>query len=686
MKRTLILTAAIVVSFAGLLGKITPSRAQESKFHHTENAISNQYIVVLDPETSASQVSSTAQSLAATYGGQVGHIYEHALKGFSLETSEATAINLSNDSVVEYVEEDGLVTVTGTQLTPPSWGLDRIDQRNLPLNTAYTYKPTGRGVNAYVIDTGIRPTHQDFHGRAFVAFDATGGNGIDCLGHGTHVAGILGASSYGVAKGVTIYGVRVLTSCNLEPGSISNIIAGVDWVTEHRINPAVVNVSLSAGAISTSLDTAVLNSINSGLTYVIGAGNEGTTITSSPARVAAALTVGATDDSDQRAVFTTLSSSNFGPLLDVFAPGKFITSTWYNSDTAVETISGTSMAAPHVAGIVAQYLQLNPTASPATVHAAIVNNATTGVVVNPGTNTPNRLAYSNFLSEPPQATSTDFDADGKADVAVWRPGTGDWHILFSATSTTSQVQWGAGSLNDQIVPGDYDGDDKADRAVWRPGSSGVWSIINSSNNTQRYEYWGTSGDIPVPADYDGDTITDIAVWRPSNGVWYIIESSTSNPRYETFGTSGDKPIAGDYDGDGKADVAVWRPSNGIWYILNSSTGTVRYETFGGASFNDVLVPADYDGDVSVDVAVWRPSSGIWYILQSTTGTVRYETFGLSSDIPATADYDGDGKNDVAVWRPSNGIWYIIGSSTSTVIYQTFGTSGDVPIPSAYNRY
>jgi hypothetical protein len=458
------------------------------------------------------------------------------------------------------------------------------------------------------------------------------------------------------------------------------IIAGVNWVTANRIDPAVANVSLG-GPTFTALNSAVANSIASGVTYVIAAGNDGINASSvSPARVTAACTIAATDDTDTRAVYTALSSSNFGSVVDLFAPGKLIVSAWHDSDTAESTIGGTSTAAPHVAGIAAQYLQLNPGASPATVCGAIVNNATTGVVNNPGTGSPNLLAYSNFLAAPPKVTNTDFDADGIADFAVWRPSTGDWHLFFSATSTSSQVAWGSGALSDQIVPGDYEGDGKADRAVWRP-STGIWYIIDSSTNTQRFVTWGTSGDIPVPADYDGDKITDLAVWRPSSGIWYITPSSTGTPQYVTFGTFGDKPVAADYDGDGKTDVAVWRPSDSTWYILNSSTGIVRYEVFGGASFSDVLVPADYDGDVSADVAVWRPGNATWYILQSTTGTVRYETFGLSADIPVAADYDGDGKSEVAVFRPSTGVWWILGIGSAT-----WGTSGDIPIPSAYNRY
>jgi subtilisin family serine protease len=718
-KKFFVIALAIGASALALLIQPARSGAQGSKFRRTENAVPNQYIVVLKSDTEQSLVNSTTQSLAESYGGQVRFVYEYALKGFSVTMTEESAMALSKDELVEFVEENGSVSINTTQFGP-TWGLDRIDQRLLPLSNSYTYDNRGTGVNAYIIDTGIRPTHAEFApaGRAIAAVDYAPPEGCpecgggcsllrpiiceasskpetqdvttlnsDCHGHGTHVAGTVGGINYGVAKNVKLFGVRVLNCSG--SGTYESVIAGVNWVTAHHQafpGPAVANMSLG-GAANASLDLAVNNSINSGVTYAVAAGNgNGVTgvdaSTVSPARVANACTVGATAINDQRAGF-----SNFGSLVDIHAPGVNVTSAWNTSDTATNTISGTSMATPHVAGVAALYLQTYRTASPATVCGAIVNNSTFGVIGGMPGNTANRLLYSRFfpVAQAPRATSTDFDGDVKADLAVWRPSTGVWHILYSLSGTSSATQWGL--ADDKIVPGDYDGDGKADVAVWRP-STGIWYIVSSSSGAQRYDPWGTAGDIPVPADYDADGRTDLAVWRPSTGIWYIVNSSSGLERYEAWGLGslGDKPVAADYDGDGQADLAVWRSSEGQWYIRNSSDGSTTGVQFGGSSFNDVLVPSDYDGDGKADIAVWRPGDGVWYILNSSTGAVRYESWGLSGDLPVAADYDGDGKSDVAVWRPSTGIWYIIQSSNGAARYESWGTSGDVPIPSAYNRY
>src|SRR5918994_7379122 len=380
-----LLAAALLVCLA----VAAPSAAGEIRAA-TQVSTAGSYIVVFkaDAVRAATEahsqrplVAAAAGNLARAHGGNVTFVYQHALKGFAARLSSDRAAALAADPRVAYVEPDQVVHASQT---PATWGLDRIDQRDLPLNNTYNFNDTGAGVHAYIIDTGVRGTHQEFTGRMGIGADFVGdGNGTnDCHGHGTHVAGTTGGTTYGVAKQVTLHAVRVL-SCS-GSGSNAGVIAGVDWVTANSPSPAVANMSLGGGA-SSALDNAVTNSVNSGVSYAVAAGNSNTNAcNSSPARAVAANTVGATTSSDARSSF-----SNYGTCLDIFAPGSIITSAWSTSDTATNTISGTSMASPHVAGAIALYLQTNPGASGSTVTQELVNNSTTGKVTSPGTGSPN---------------------------------------------------------------------------------------------------------------------------------------------------------------------------------------------------------------------------------------------------------------------------------------------------------
>jgi len=397
-------------------------------------SIPGQYIVVFqDDLVSAAGVHATAAELATTLGGELLHTYDAALNGFAvkLPTAVITAAltTLQNDARVSYVEPDQMIfldpidiadaltntiamdmgaeavsaaTVDGadTTQTNPVWNLDRIDQRNLPLNNQYIYNSTGSGVRVYIIDSGIRISHSEFQGRASYGTDLVDGSlpADDCNGHGTHVAGTVGGRTYGVAKGVQLIAVRIFDCSGGSPRS--RTIAAVNWVTSQRqANPKtlmVVNMSIGGPILTGSLDTAVQNSINAGITYAIAAGNDNIdACTQSPAHVAAAITVGATAANDGRVNF-----SNFGSCLDLFAPGVSVLSASHINDTATRLYSGTSMAAPHVAGVAALYLQSNPAATPAQVANAIINNAITNVVSTPGTGSPNRLLFSLIGSAP----------------------------------------------------------------------------------------------------------------------------------------------------------------------------------------------------------------------------------------------------------------------------------------------
>lgn len=452
MLALLLVTAFLYGALFAPLSIKSPALAATSKFQTAANPIPNRYIVVLattdlspiaapaptpvaaTPRTAArastfslesssmsdiaepmpeDPVAVTATELTSTYGGSFSRTWSAALKGFLLNATEAQAIAMSGDSKVAFITQDGAIIV-GTPDTTPivmtigpdgepnprpyAWGLDRIDQHSLPLDDLYAYNNDGMGVNAYVIDTGILTTHWEFRGHASAIYDALEGEGttgVDCNGHGTHVAGIIGGRTFGVAKNVRLFSVRVM-NCQ-GTGAWSDVINGVNFVTWHYKQPAqqgypaVANMSLS-GETNRAVDAAVRNSIRAGVTYVVAAGNwNSDAVNYSPAGVSEAITVGATNLFDARAEF-----SNYGTGLDLFAPGVGITSAWIGNDLMIATASGTSTAAPHVAGVAALYLQNHRSASPAEVRSALVGNSTTGVVTNPGQESPNRLLFSNY--------------------------------------------------------------------------------------------------------------------------------------------------------------------------------------------------------------------------------------------------------------------------------------------------
>eukprot|EP00128_Syssomonas_multiformis_P010294 Colp12_sorted_trinity150504_noHs@10414 len=289
--------------------------------------------------------------------------YRHAFKGFAARLGEAQLNRFRAHPDVDFVEQDGVVTVQTTQ-SGATWGIDRIDQRLLPLSTTYSYTSDGTGVTAYVLDTGILFSHTQFGSRATFGFDAFGGNGVDCNGHGTHVSGTIGGITYGVAKNVNLVAVRVLDCSG--SGTYSGVVAGMDWVTANRVLPAVASMSLGGG-YSSSLNAAVSRMVGAGVPVAVAAGNSNADACRySPSSAPDAITVAATTSSDSGA-----SYSNWGPCVDVAAPGSGITSAWIGSNSATNTISGTSMATPHVSGLVARYLQAHPSATPSDVTAYV---------------------------------------------------------------------------------------------------------------------------------------------------------------------------------------------------------------------------------------------------------------------------------------------------------------------------
>ncbi len=385
----------------GLALALGTTSSLAGELRRAQHPIKNSYIVVFKPnqmvqpgiakngrEGMRLAVEDAAVDLSARFSLRPHKLYNTAVQGFAFEGTEAQARRLMNDPRVDFIEEDGMSYLSPTQ-SGVTWGIDRIDQRDRPLNGTYTYDYTASNVRVYVIDSGILASHGDFGGRVLAGATAiSDGRGTsDCNGHGTHVAGTVGGATWGVAKQARLVPVRVF-GCTGGSAN-STIIAGIDWVAANHVKPAVANMSLG-GPASSAIDNATNNLINSGVTVVVAAGNDNANACNySPARVANAITVGSTTSTDARSSF-----SNFGTCVNIFAPGSSIRSAWYTSNTATNTISGTSMASPHVAGAAALYLSVNPGASPATVRNAIYNKATTNRLTGLNTGSPNRLLYS----------------------------------------------------------------------------------------------------------------------------------------------------------------------------------------------------------------------------------------------------------------------------------------------------
>lgn len=380
-------TAAAVALSAGTALTADAAPPEGTILHaDSATAVAGSYIVTLKKSADFKAASAEGRELASEYGATVSQTYGSVLNGYAIQATETEAKRLAADPDVALVEQDQKVYADGTQSDAP-WGLDRIDQTDLPLSGTYTYPDSaGSGVTVYVIDTGVRITHTDISGRASYGYDAVDGDSTasDGNGHGTHVATTIAGSTYGVAKSAEIVAVRVLNDSG--SGTTSGVIAGVNWVTSNATEPAVANMSLG-GSASTSLDNAVSSSISAGVTYAVAAGNNGRNASSySPARVSSAITVGATDDSDEKA-----SWSNYGSTVDIFAPGVSITAGYNTSDTATYTASGTSMASPHVAGAAAIYLAGHTSATPSEVSSALVSGASSDKLSSIGSGSPNKL-------------------------------------------------------------------------------------------------------------------------------------------------------------------------------------------------------------------------------------------------------------------------------------------------------
>ncbi len=521
------------------------------------SVIPNRYIVTV---VASKQPAVFARSAGATPLA----VFTHALNGFTADLTASQVAALAQDPSVTRIEPDRVVGIDATQ-NPATWGLDRIDQRTLPLNSTYTYTVTGTGVKAYIIDTGILGTHSDFGGRVLSGYTAiSDGNGTtDCNGHGTHVAGTVGGTTYGVAKGVSLVPVRVLSCAG--SGTNTGVIAGIDWVTaDHAAGtPAVANMSLG-GSSSASLNAAVARSVADGITYTVAAGNSNTdACTSSPASEPTAITVGATGSTDARA-----SYSNFGTCLDIFAPGSSITSDWYTSTTATATISGTSMAAPHVAGVAALLLSADATATPATIASRLLATATPSVVTDPQAGSPNLLlASGTFTPGPVTAPSAPRNL-------VATVGNARITLTFDVPADT-----GGAAITDYVIQrasvgGSWttvvDGVSNATTATITGLTNGTtYSFrVAAVNSASTGAYSGAITAAPAPATTI-DAFADAALITGSTGA---LAGTTVNASRET-----NEPTHGGYGG-----------SASIWYFWTApSNGTFALSTL-GSSYDTLL--------------------------------------------------------------------------------------------------
>ncbi|WP_434925858.1 S8 family serine peptidase [Shewanella sp. HL-SH5] len=445
------------------------SQAAELLLVDSSKAIKDNYIVVFNTpsvlnlqDVSALADFSTQQAniLATNYDISVVKNFGSALNGVLINANAKQIAELQNDPKIKYIEQDQMmsispvITASGNQGSP-TWGLDRIDQRDLPLDNNYHYDYDGSGVTAYVVDTGVLTSHNEFGGRASSGYDFIDNDfdATDCNGHGTHVAGTIGGSSYGVAKNVNIVGVRVLNCSG--SGSNSGVIAGINWVKNNASGPSVANMSLGGGA-SQATDDAVNAAVAAGISFVVAAGNDNSNACNySPARAANAVTVGSTTSSDSRSSF-----SNYGTCLDIYAPGSSITSAWYTSNSATNTISGTSMAAPHVAGVAAVYLNQTPTMTPAQVTSLLTTRGSGGKVSDAKTGSPNTLLFS--LDEVggcgtncPPPTDTEL-LDGQAISTSGAQGSANYYFIdvpANASSLAIALAGGSGDADIYVSQG-----------------------------------------------------------------------------------------------------------------------------------------------------------------------------------------------------------------------------------------
>lgn len=691
-KKTFLTLASTAILALSLSVSANNGNGQLADFRHADRPVPGQYIVVLKDEVASLSheqrgnvpaVASVAQAMARSHNMRVEKSFEHVLRGFVVRGNERALMRLLEDDRVAFVEEDGQVSLNQTTQPNATWGLDRVDQRDLPLDGNYTYDTSASNVYTYIIDTGVRPSHNDFGNRVTSGYTSIsdGRGSSDCNGHGTHVAGTVAGSTWGVAKSAIIVPVRVL-DCQ-GSGTNSGVIAGMDWVAANHTKPAVANMSLGGGA-STASDNAVTNMRNAGVTVVVAAGNENQNACNvSPARSADAITVGSTTSNDSRSNF-----SNWGDCVDIFAPGSSITSAWHTSNSATNTISGTSMASPHVAGVAALYLADNPSASPAQVENAIYNTGTTGKISSLN-GSPNLLVYSRLDGGGDDGGSDPVTGELENGVAV----TNLSGSQGSETFFTLEVPDGAENLVFQISGGSGDADlyvrfgsapttSSYDCRPYRNGNNETCSFDNPQAGTWHVMlrgYQAYSGVALVGSYDEPSSSNELTKGVPVSGLsgqqgsevffTFNVVDGASDLIFDMSGGSGDADLYVRYGAPPTTSSYDCRPyrngNNETCSFSSPQSGTWHVMIRGYQAYSSVTLVADYTepgSDPCTDCTQYTGSlSGTGDSSQEPDGTYYYSSSGVHRGWlqgPSNANFD------LRLYRWSGSSWQIVATSTS----------------------